>query len=156
MKPPWPSGRCWDCLDWLLQRLSSTTLLCSSTQRCISGRRQPVRRDRAAAARSGAVTWAERFMGAAPEYQEPDFVRFQTADAAQFLQPISSGDSRRRWRTQRGRRGASVCRAETGEQNCNGDRHEVVVIEDDKSAPKRGEAQKDARIERTFLAPVRG
>src|SRR5271168_4687796 len=61
MNPPWPSGRCC-ALGWLLQKLSSTTLLFSSTQRCISGLRQPVRRASAAAARSGAVTWVERRM----------------------------------------------------------------------------------------------
>ncbi len=47
---------------WLPQRLSSTTWFCSSTQRCISGLRQPVRMERAVAARSGAATWVERRM----------------------------------------------------------------------------------------------
>src|SRR5271154_3848842 len=66
MTPPWPSGRCCCALGWSfwsLQKLSSTTLLCSSTQRCISGRRHPVVMARAAAARSGAATWVERFIG---------------------------------------------------------------------------------------------
>ena len=46
----------------LVQRLSSTTWLFSSTQRCISGFWQPVSMERAAAARSGAATWVERRM----------------------------------------------------------------------------------------------
>src|ERR1700722_11446886 len=63
-KPPWPSGRrCWSAwLGRLAQRLSSTTLLFSSTQRCISGFWQPVSMEKAAAARRGAATWAEHFM----------------------------------------------------------------------------------------------
>src|SRR5580658_8169929 len=73
-KPPWPSGRCCWVPCWLgrlAQRLSSTTWFCSSTQRCISGFWQPVRREKAAAASSGAATCEERFMEgcAETEYQ---------------------------------------------------------------------------------------
>src|ERR1700750_2054815 len=64
-KPPWPSGRRWSGLPawgWLAQKLSSTTLLFSSTQRCISGLRQPVVRARATEASSGAATFLDRFI----------------------------------------------------------------------------------------------